>query len=228
MIGVGGAAIMEPAGDPRSLTEKAYQLLVRKITRLELMPGAALAEKALVESLGIGRTPIREALQRLSAEGLVVHLPNRGMFVSEINASNAQHIYEFRALIDGQAARLAALRASEKDVRDLMATHLHLAEAVDRDDIDDFVDCDRQFYTTLARAAQNIYLGEVIPRIFNLHLRLWFLISEKLGGWHEIAKAHTDMTRGVVDAIERGDPDEAELAVKIYVHGRHKEIRTLI
>jgi DNA-binding GntR family transcriptional regulator len=228
MIGVGAAAVMDQVGDPRSLTEKAYQLLVRKITRLELEPGAALAEKALVENLGIGRTPIREALQRLSAEGLVVHLPNRGMFVSEINASNAQHIYEFRALIDGQAARLAALRASEKDVRDLMSMHLLVAEAVDADDIDTFVDCDRQFYATLARAAQNTYLGEVIPRIFNLHLRLWFLISEKLGGWHEIARAHAEMTRSVVDAIERGDPDEAELAVKIYVHGRHKEIRALL
>jgi DNA-binding GntR family transcriptional regulator len=228
MIGVGAAAEMDQVGDPRSLTEKAYQLLVRKITRLELEPGAALAEKALVENLGIGRTPIREALQRLSAEGLVVHLPNRGMFVSEINASNAQHIYEFRALIDGQAARLAALRASEKDVRDLMSMHLLVAEAVDADDIDTFVDCDRQFYAALARAAQNTYLGEVIPRIFNLHLRLWFLISEKLSGWYEIARAHVEMTRSVVDAIERGDPDEAELAVKIYVHGRHKEIRALL
>ncbi len=228
MIGGGAVAVMETPGDPRSLTEKAYQLLVRKITRLELAPGAALAEKALVENLEIGRTPIREALQRLSAEGLVVHLPNRGMFVSEINASNAQHIYEFRALIDGQAARLAALRANDKDVRELMAMHLRLAEAVDADDIDGFVNFDRLFYSALARAAQNIYLGEVIPRIFNLHLRLWFLISEKLGNWRDIARAHAEMTRSVVDAIERGDPDEAELAVKIYVHGRHKEIRSLL
>lgn len=228
MIGVGAVAVMETPGDPRSLTEKAYQLLVRKITRLELEPGTALAEKALTEALKIGRTPIREALQRLSAEGLVVHLPNRGMFVAEINASNAQHIYEFRAMIDGQAARLAALRASDKDVRDLMGMHLRLAEAIDNDDLDGFVDCDQQFYSALARAAQNIYLGEVIPRIFNLHLRLWFLISEKLGNWHDIARAHAEMARSVVDAIERGDPDEAELAVKIYVHGRHKEIRALL
>jgi len=103
-----------------------------------------------------------------------------------------------------------------------------LAEAIDGDDVDGFVDCDRQFYGTLARAAQNIYLGEVIPRIFNLHLRLWFLISEKVGDWHQIAAAHAEMTRSVVDAIERGEPDEAELAVKIYIHGRHKELRELL
>ncbi len=228
MIRTGAAVVMESPGDPRSLSEKAYQLLVHKITRLELAPGAALAEKALTETLGIGRTPIREALQRLSAEGLVVHLPNRGMFVAEINASNAQHVYEFRALIDGQAARLAALRSSEKDARELMALHLKIAETIDANDVDAFVECDRQFYAALARAAQNIYLGEVIPRIFNLHLRLWFLISEKLGSWRDIAKAHADMTRGVVDAIERGDLEEAELAVKFYVHGRLKEIRELL
>lgn len=228
MIGAGAAVVMETRSDPRSLTEKAYQQLVRKITRLELAPGATLADKALVEALGIGRTPIREALQRLSAEGLVVHRTNRGMFVAEINADSAQHIYEFRALIDGQAARLAALRASREDVGELASLYDQLVDAIEIDDIDGFVECDQQFYTVLARAAQNIYLGEVIPRIFNLHLRLWFLISEKLGGWHDIAKAHAEMTRSVVDAIERGEPDEAELAVKIYIHGRHKEIRELL
>ena len=228
MIDSGTAEIMDFQEDPRSLTEKAYQLLVYKITRLELQPGFALAEKVLVETLGIGRTPIREALQRLSAEGLVVHLPNRGMFVTEINASSTQYVYEFRALIDGEAARLSALRASGKDVRDLMTLHLRMAESIDADDVDAFVECDRQFYAALARAAQNIYLGEVIPRIFNLHLRLWFLISDKLGRWQDIARAHTEMTRGVVDAIERGAPDEAELAVKFYVHGRLKEIRELL
>ena len=146
----------------------------------------------------------------------------------EINASNTQYVYEFRVLIDGEAARLSALRASKKDVRDLMTLHLRMAESIDADDVDAFVECDRQFYAALARAAQNIYLGEVIPRIFNLHLRLWFLISDKLGRWQDIARAHTEMTRGVVDAIERGAPDEAELAVKFYVHGRLKEIRELL
>ena len=127
MTGSGAAEIVEFQEDPRSLTEKAYQLLVYKITRLELEPGSALAEKTLVKTLGIGRTPIREALQRLSTEGLVLHLPNRGMFVSDINASNTQYVYEFRALIDGEAARLSALRASAKDIRDLMALHLRIA-----------------------------------------------------------------------------------------------------
>lgn len=227
MISV-AAVNQEYQPDPRSLAEKAYQLLVRKITQLELAPGSPMVEKALIEELEIGRTPIREALQRLAVEGLVVHVPNRGMFVSDVNATSAQHIYEFRSLIEGQAARLAALRASDKEIRELTSLQLQLVEATDDDDIDRYVDCDRQFYSVLARAAQNIYLGEVIPRIFNLHLRLWFVISERSGGWHEIARAHEEMTKGVVEAIARGEPDEAELAIKIYVHRRNQDIREFL
>ncbi len=222
------AANLEYQPDPRSLAEKAYQILVRKIIRLDLTPGEPLAEKTLIEELEIGRTPIREALQRLAVEGLIVHMPNRGMFVTEVNATNAQHIYEFRSLIEGQAARLAASRASDKEIRDLTVLHLALVEATEADDIDRYVDCDRQFYSVLARAAQNIYLAEVIPRIFNLHLRLWFMISERVGSWHDIARAHEEMTKDVVDAITRREPDDAELAIKIYVHRRHQDIRAFL
>ncbi len=219
-------AEMQP--DLRSLAEKAYQLLIRKITRLELTPGAPLIEKNLSADLGIGRTPIREALQRLAAEGLVNHHPNRGMFVAEISATNVQHIYEFRTLLEGYAARLAVLRATEADVRELKELHLALVKATAEDDIDRYVECDRRFYEVLARAAQNTYLAEVIPRIFNLHLRLWFLISNRLGTWHGIARAHEEMTQGIVDAIVRRDPDQAELAVKVYVSRRHQEIRDIL
>ena len=215
-------------GAPRSLAERAYQQLVRDITRLDLSPGEVLAEKSLMERLDIGRTPIREALQRLAIEGLVVHLPNRGMFVAEITATSVQHIYEFRTLIDGHAARLAATRAGASDIDDLAHLHEALVNATRADDVDRYVELDRLFYDVLADAAQNIYLAEVIPRIFNLHLRLWFYISNKIGGWHDIAHSHEVMTRGVVDAIRRRSPDEAELAMKTYISRRHQDLRELL
>lgn len=213
---------------PRSLAERAYDRLVRAITRLDLAPGEVLADKALTERFEIGRTPMREALQRLAREGLVVHVPNRGMFVSEISATSVQQIYEFRALIDGHAARLAATRASAEEMDDLTALHQALVEATERDDIDTYVVMDRLFYDVLARAAQNVYLAEVIPRIFNLHLRLWFFISKRIGGWHSIARSHEEMTRGVADAIRRRNPNEAELAMKAYITRRQQDVRELL
>jgi GntR family transcriptional regulator, rspAB operon transcriptional repressor len=213
---------------PRSLTERAYERLVEKITRLELPPGALLIEKNLMEQLQIGRTPIREALQRLAIEGLVQHRLNRGMFVSEISAPGVQQIYEFRALIDGYAARLAAARASERQMNDLRGQFSLIASATEQSDVNAFVHADRGFYAVLAGAAQNVYLAEVIPRIFNLHLRLWFFISERRGSWVEIARAHQTMADTVSQAIGRRDQDEAEFAIKVYVSQRHRDIRELL
>jgi DNA-binding GntR family transcriptional regulator len=221
-------SVVELHPDPKSLAEKAYQLLVHKIARLELAPGEPLVEKQLIVDLDVGRTPIREALQRLVAEGLVNHLPNRAMYVAEISATSVQHIYEFRMLIGGYCARLAALRASDGHLRDLRNIHDLLAQAIEDDDIDRHVELNRHFNQLLAQAAQNIYLAEVIPRIFNLHLRLWFLISERLGSWHGLARAHEEMAKGVIEGIAHRDPEMAELSVRVYVMRRHQEIRGIL
>jgi DNA-binding GntR family transcriptional regulator len=213
---------------PRSLAEQAYQLLMRMITRLELAPGSLIVEKELMAALGIGRTPIREALQRLAMEGLVVHMPNRGMFVADITTQSVQHIYEFRALIDGPLVRLAAERATPEQIEELGLLHERFLSAKAADDVDAYVELLRRFYTVLAAAAENIYLAEVIPRIFNLHLRLWFYISSKRGGWHDVAKAHTEMAGAVAAAIRDRDADRAEAAMETYIAGRHQDMRDLL
>lgn len=213
---------------PRSLGEHAYELLVNKITRLELRPGTALAERGLVEVLGIGRTPIREALQRLSVEGLVCHVPHRGMYVCEINEESVQQIYEFRTMIDGNAARLAAQRATEVHIHELERLDGQLAGSIDNADVDTFVDADREFHIKLAEATQNIHIGEVMPRIFHQQLRLMFFISEKLGDWQQIARDHEKMIHTLVDAIMRHQPEEADLAMRLYLIRGRQEVLSLL
>jgi DNA-binding GntR family transcriptional regulator len=210
---------------PTSLAEKAYDELIRRITRLDLPPGTVLAEKSLVEELQIGRTPIREALQRLAMEGLVIHRLNRGMFVSEITYSDVQEIYEFRSLIDGHACRLAAQRATPAQAAKLLELHGALVQATKDDDIDAYVQLDREYYSILSEASKNSFLVETIPRIFNLHLRLWFFISVKIGNWHSIAEAHEIMTHDVAEAIALRDTDRAEVAMKNYISQRHQDLR---
>ena len=216
------------AAEPRSLAEKAYQLLVTKITRLELPPGSVLAERTLIEELRIGRTPIREALQRLAIEGLVEHLPNRGMFVADITAESVQQIYEFRSLLDGYAAWLAATRADARQIQELRHLHKELVRATEDDDIDRYVALDRRFYEVLAAAARNAFVAEAVPRIFNLHLRLWFFISRKIGGWHSIAASHEEMTRDVVLAVAKRDPETAKRAMESYIARRHVDIKEIL
>ncbi len=213
---------------PRSLAEHAYQLLVRKITRLEIPPGSVLVERALMEEFGIGRTPLREAMQRLAIERLVDHSPNRGMFVAEITATDVQQIYEFRSVLDGYAAALAAERATPAQVRELALLHRKLLRATEDDDVNEYVALDRRFYQVLGESAHNALVADSIPRIFNLHLRLWFFISNRLGGWHSIAASHQEMTRDVVAALERRDPDKARRAMEGYIARRQQDIRKIL
>ncbi len=213
---------------PRSLAERAYELLVHKITRLEIPPGSVLVERSLMEEFRIGRTPIREAMQRLAIERLVDHSPNRGMFVAEITAIDVQQIYEFRAVLDGYAASLAALRATPEHVRELALLHKKLLRATEDDDVNEYVGLDRQFYRVLGVAAHNALVADSIPRIFNLHLRLWFFISKRLGGWHSIAASHQEMTRDVVHALERRDPNKARLAMESYIKRRQQDLKSIL
>lgn len=213
---------------PRSLAEEAYERLVRKITRLEIEPGAVLVEKDLMAEFGIGRTPLRESMQRLAIERLVNHQPNRGMFASEITAASVQQIYEFRAMLDGQAAGLAAMRATTAQIEALRDLHQDLVQATDELNIDRYVDADRLFYRVLGEAAHNAWLADSIPRIFNLHLRLWFFISRRIGSWENIARAHEVMTRDVVAALTWRDPAKAKAAMETYVVGRLEDIKGIL
>ncbi len=212
--------------NPMSLAEQAYNELVKRITKLELEPGTILVEKTLIEELQIGRTPIREALQRLAIEGLVTHLHNRGMFVSEITFSDVQEVYDFRSLIDGYACRLAASRASKRQASDLMKCHENLVDAMHKDNIDEYVEHDRMFHAILAEASNNSFLAETMPRIFNLHLRLWFYITKNLvDSWHSIATEHQIMTRDVSEAVDQRDSERAELAMKNYIARRQQDLK---
>ncbi len=208
----------------KTLSNQAYEVLVKRITRLELPPGTVLAELELVDQIGIGRTPLREALHRLSMEGLVVHRVNRGMFVSEVGYKDVREIYEFRKIIDIAACRLAASRASMAQATELMNIHELLVEATENDDVDAYVAANREYYNVLGDATGNSFIEDTIPRIMNLHLRLWFLISDRLGTWHSIAKSHEIMTFNVAKAIAERDAEATERAVHEYISQRQQDL----
>ena len=97
-----------------SLSEQAYQQIRRMIIRLDLAPGEVVREDALQRQLGIGRTPIREALQRLAREQFVTVVPRRGMLVSRLDVAELSMLYETRAIMEPYAARLACVRGGRR------------------------------------------------------------------------------------------------------------------
>jgi DNA-binding GntR family transcriptional regulator len=207
-----------------SLTEKAYQTLVHKIVTLELTPGAVLTESRLIREMKIGRTPIREAVQRLIAEGLVTHLHHRGMLVAEIRAEDVQQINEFRTRVEGFAARLAATRMTPDQIEELQRIHAVLDRSMADMDAEAFIAQDRLFHELLARGAQNRYLESTLRRLYNLHLRLWYYLYKKQGGLQETVHEHQE----VIEALVRRDPEGAELAMRSYVTRVARQIKDII
>src|SRR4051812_30935628 len=102
-----------PVETPESLTERAYRQLEEQIVTLQIPPGTVVSETLLAERLGIGRTPIREALQRLAREKLVVIMPRRGIVVAEENLKQQLRLIELRREVERLLAKSAAKRADE-------------------------------------------------------------------------------------------------------------------
>src|SRR3989442_6521035 len=109
----------------RSQSEGAYQRVLERIVCLEMPPGSVVNEARLREELKIGRTPIREALQRLARENLVRSIPHRGTFVTDVNITDLARITEVRVVLESHAARLAAEKLSAAD-RDAIKELLEL------------------------------------------------------------------------------------------------------
>src|SRR3954452_13438189 len=121
-------------GDGALLADQAYLALRELIVSLELQPGALVKEPELVERLGIGRTPVREALRRLSQEKLIEVYPRRGMVVTTVDVRDLARLCEVRAVLEPEAARLAAERATQADLDTIAELLTELAARRRRDD----------------------------------------------------------------------------------------------
>src|SRR6266496_4014258 len=158
-----------------SQSSDAYHLIKEKIITLELPPASVIDEARLIAELGLGRTPIREALQRLALDNLVVILPRRGTIVADLNMSDLQKIFEIRIELEVYGVRLAAQRATVAQIAAMEAL-FEDADTLLRDgDNYQLIRLDHQAHRLLAQAAHNEFLEETLERLYNHVLRLWYV-----------------------------------------------------
>ncbi len=207
-----------------ALSQQAYQRLRDKIITLQLPPGAPIPEAALMDELQLGRTPIREALQRLSCEGLVVLRPRRGAFVAGLSILDLQQLFELRRVLEGQAAALAAERATDLDLNALEAALARLDQAEAGGDPQAHIEIDRAFHQALARAARNRFLQSTLGRLYNLNLRLWYLALDKIGPMQSAIEQH----RRILDAVRRRDPQQAEALMQAHIIAFQARVKELL
>ena len=192
----------------QSLADKAYHAIRDLIVSLELAPGAVIDEKDLIERLGIGRTPVREALRRLAQERLVEVYPRRGMFVTNVDVRELARLSEVRAVLEPEAARLAAERATDADRAGLQS----LIGELDRG-TPDLMGLDERIHRSVYRAAHNDLLEATLEQYYVLALRIWSLAAERQHELEEAVEAH----RALLEAINEGDADRAAETMRAHV-----------
>ena len=177
----------------RSLTDRAYVALEEMICTLQLEPGEVLSEGALSETLGIGRTPVREALQRLAREGLVTVLPRRGVLVSEFNVKKQLRMLEVRRELERLMARSAASRATSEERACFEAVARAMQESVDAGDDIRFMRLDHEFNVLVSQTNRNEFASEAISLMAGLSRRFWFMHHRQAGDLSMIARLHADI-----------------------------------
>lgn len=188
-----------------TLTDKAYQELEELITTLVLPPGMVLGEQNLVQRLGIGRTPVREALQRLARDGLVVVMPRRGILVSDINIRTQLRLLETRRVLERLIARLAAER-STKEERDVFASLAQdMRDAATASDDLAFMRLDRHFNELIATASRNEFAVRSLESMAALSRRFWYQHYKQAADLPLTANLHAD----VCEAVARRDVEAA-------------------
>lgn len=193
-----------------------YRQLVAAIEDGDLAPGTRLREAELARQYGVSRTPIREGLKRLEAQGLAVHEPNRGMIVPVLDNDQINELYTVRAVLEGTVARLAAQHATEAEIdllRDLVeADQAHL------DDGARLAGTNRVFHHRLTLACHNRYLIGQIEHMRQVKL----LLSGSTFGDAGRRRAAVNEHRAIIDAITARDFRAAEAAGRQHIEAAHR------
>lgn len=195
-----------------SAGDAATELIRRAILEGKLAPAARLGEEQLARELGTSRTPVRQAFQRLSREGLIELMPNRGAFVRSYSHEELGDLYELRALLEGHAARLAAAKVTDAQL-------VELAASCDRFEqlsaIDDLVAENARFHEQIITAADSKLLSGMVGQVVKMPLvyrtYVWYSPDQK----NASAYFHRQLTA----AFERRDSMRAELIMREHVLG---------
>jgi DNA-binding GntR family transcriptional regulator len=193
---------------PETLTDQAYRLIEEQIVTLRLKPGDVLSEQMLSATFKIGRTPIREALQRLAREGLITILPRKGILVSDINPRNQLLVLEVRREIERLLSRAGAERANQHQRDQFTEIALGMDRAAKGNDDIAFMRLDRELNRMIVEAAHNDYAARSIKLLQGLSRRFWYMHYRDAADLPLCARLHANQAR----AIAQGNREAAARA----------------
>ena len=204
-----------------NLATQVYELLKRRIITNQLSFGYKMAECHLAEELGISRTPVREALNRLIQDNLVTVIPGRGAFVRSFSLDDIVEFLEVREAVEGVAARLAASRITKESLAGLRSHLAAGAMANEENGYSRYLEADREFHEALALASGNLYLSQFVrglrEKIQSLRSRSVIIPGRARKSFQE----HLE----IIKALSRRDPDLAEERMRTHIQNVKADLK---
>ena len=195
--------------------------LRRMIISLELPPGAKISEAELIQHLDCGRTPLREALQRLAEEYLVISVPRKGISIAELSITDYVQLIEAVSNVEGITARLASKRIKEEEIDELESLLQQTREAREKDDILSVAELDFAFHHHIAKYSRNRYLSDTIDRLHRLTSRFIYLAWKNGGNISISLDEHED----ILEAFRNRDENTAQQ--KTFEHTQNAKERII-
>lgn len=195
-------AIAEDTGK-KSLADVAYERIRDRLLMLDIKPGDLLNDDDLAKDLGVGRTPVREALKRLELDRLVVAYPRRGTFASRVEVTDLAFISEIRAQLEPLAASRAA-RVATESMREKLQAVMQAVESFDTSaaSVVETLRLDARVHQGIYAAAANPHLEDILIRYDNLATRIWCLVLDRLPDLSRHVHEHVELLRAVIDGDE--------------------------
>jgi len=187
----------------RGLHEQVAARLRTMLVEGAIAPGAKLNERELSERLGISRTPLREAIKQLAAEGLVDLLPNRGAVAVKLDEEDVRHTFEVLAGLEGLSGELAAARVTDAEVAELRALHYEMLACFSRRDLSGYYRLNARIHTAINEAAANPVLSNTYRSINARVQSLRFRTNQNEAKWKHAVEEHEQM----IDALSKRDAE---------------------
>jgi DNA-binding GntR family transcriptional regulator len=197
----------------KSLLDRAYNEIKFRIITCRYRPGEVLSEALISLELKIGRTPIHQAIHRLVMDGLVSIMPRKGVMVRAVSIDEVMEIIGVRLVTECYCARLAADRADDTELQELEDIVETLDKITEKRNVEQMMLLDRKFHDTLARAAKNAVLADVLRNLHERSLRFWFISLRDPDHHRNVLAQH----RAIVKALKSREPDAAEAAMRDHI-----------
>jgi DNA-binding GntR family transcriptional regulator len=203
-----------------TIAHHAYLELKQRIVSLALAPGSTIREANLQKQLGVGRTPMRDALQRLAHDGLLRIYPRRAIVVPKLGIAEVRELFEVRLALEPAAAALAAERLTRSDGETFRSLAADLRQKREQPDASGFLQVDQAFHRAVAGFSCNALLGEYIDHLQTLNLWLWNMYFQT----HPVRRADLFAHEPIVEALLRGNAQAAEAAMREHIASSKEQL----